>query len=132
MINNACDRPLFANSGTMPDVSGAIYDYFQKMLFEKITKSVVNSQNVEVTTPLYTLGLWQPMKVQMIAMKPEGQRKWKWFILHAAPALANALFPDDVINYLGVQYRVAEKFDWSLNGYVEYHIVDDYEGSGPR
>lgn len=131
MINNACDRPLNVNSGTVPDVSGAIYDYFQQLLFEKLKKLVVNFQNVEVATPIYTLGMWQPMKVQMVAMKPEGQRKWKWFVLHAAPALAAELAPDDCIRYLGTQYRVAERFDWTLYGYVEYHIVDDYEGSGP-
>lgn len=128
-IYNAKDVLLSQNSGTMPDVSDAILDWFQPMLFTTVTKTVVNFQVREVGTSINFLGVWQPMSAQKLTQKPEGQRAWLWFTVHAEPGLE--LVPDEIINYLGVNYRVEAKFDYRLNGYVEYHLVNDYVGSGP-
>ena len=128
-IVNAKDRPLSQSTGTMPDVSGALRNWFQPMTFTTIVKTVEGFQNVETPTNIDFRGVWQPTSAQAIAMKPEGQRKWKWFTVHAEPGLD--LDPDDVVTYLSTQYRVKEKTDYTLDGYIEYHLVEDFEGSGP-
>jgi len=129
-IYNANTRLLNANSGTLPDVSGALLDYFQPMTFEQITKTVgANYQVVETTTPIACYGLWQPMGAQRLAMMPIGQRKWNHFTLHTQLALP--LQPDDVIVYLGKQYRCLAQNDYSLYGYYYYEFNDDFSGSGP-
>lgn len=130
IIRNAANVPLnLQTQGTMPDVSGALFDWFQQITFTSVSKSVQNFQAVEVGTSFSFEGTWQPFTDRQLVMKPEGERKWKWFLLHSQPNVP--LIPDDVITYLGVQYRVKAMKDWSLNGYMEYHLIEDYTGAGP-
>lgn len=129
IISNGANRPLNANSGTLPDVSGAMLDYFQPMTFGVVSKSIVNFQVVEEMVEVTFQGVWQPFTERQLQMKPEGQRDLSWYWLHAEPGLI--LVPDQVVIYLGKQYRVMTSKDYRLYGYVEYHLVDDYTGSGP-
>ena len=129
IIGNAASIPLNANSGTVPNVNDAIIDWFQPMVFGVVTKTVVNFQLVETKTSINFAGVWQPLTDRQLMIKPEGERAWKWFWLHADPSLI--LEPDAVVTYLGVQYRVMAQKDYRLYGYVEYQLVEDYTGAGP-
>lgn len=129
MISNAKDTPLNANSGTVPNVSGAILNWFQPMTFTTTVQTIVGFQVVDTPTDISFFGVWQPFTAQQLAIKPQGERDWLWFTVHAQPGLI--LTPDQLITYLGVQYRVKEKLDYQLYGYIEYHLIDDYTGSGP-
>lgn len=126
---NAKDRPLKALSGTLPDVSGALFDYFQEITFRVVTKTVVNFQVVETATTVVFQGLWQPFSARQTQIKPEGQRKWQWSSCYSLINLS--LTPDDVIIYQGIQYRVMSVSDYSLHGYFQYELVQDYTGGGP-
>lgn len=128
-IGNAKDIKLNQNSGTMPDVSDALLDWFQKMTFTTVVKTIVDFQVVETPTDVDFIGVWQPFGPRQLQMLPEGERQWKWFTCHSQIQLP--LTPDQVITYLDTQYRVKDVLDYSLNGYYEYHLVEDYEGSGP-
>jgi hypothetical protein len=130
IIKNGKDMPLNQNSGTLPDVSGAMLDYFQPMVFAVVVKTVDNFQAVETKSSVNFQGVWQPLSARQLMLKPEGQRAWKWFQVHAEPALI--LQTDQLITYLGVQYRVMADKDYRLYGYVEYHLVEDFTGSGPQ
>lgn len=129
MITNGRDILLSQSTGTVPDMSDALLDWFQPMVFTKILKEVINFQNVETPTDVDFMGVWQPLSAQKLMMKPEGQRSWSWFQVHSSPSLQ--LNPDEVITYQGVQYRVMARYDYSLYAYLEYHLVMDYTGSGP-
>lgn len=109
----------------LPNVAGAMRSWFQPLVFTQVEKTVVNYKNVETVTSLNFLGVWQPFTAQQLEMKPEGQRMWKWFMLHAEPTLA--LIPDEIVYYQDVRYRVMEKNDYQRYGYIEYHLVEDYE-----
>jgi hypothetical protein len=124
MIRNASSIPLSANPGTLPDVSGALADWFQPLTFTQIVKTVVNYQAVETETSTTFMGVRQPFSAQQLLMRPEGQRKWKWETIHAYPDLT--LDVDDIITFSGVKYRVMQKSNWAEYGYVEYAIVEDY------
>lgn len=128
-IANAANLPLFFKAGTIPDVSGAMQDYFQKMTFELLTKTVVGFQSMEVPTIYDFQGNMQPFTERQLFLKPEGQRSWTWFWLFADPVLT--LKTDDVVLYKGIQTRVMARKDYILYGYVEYHLVQDWVGSGP-
>lgn len=128
-IANAKDTPLNVRTGTVPDVSGALKDYFQPMTFTKVQKSVAGFQNVEQPLPINFWGVIQPLSERQLVLKPEGERAWTWLMLHAEPSLT--LQVDDVLVYLGKQTRVAARKDFSLYGYVEYQLVQDWTGSGP-
>jgi len=128
-IANGANLPLFGKQGSVPDVSGALQDYFQNMVFTKLKKTVTGFQAVEGAVFINFRGVIQPFSSRQLMLKEEGQRAWTWFTLNADPSLT--LQVDDVVNYNDVQTRVMARRDYSLYGYVEYEIVQDWTGSGP-
>ncbi len=128
-ISNAANRPLFDKSGTIPDVSGGLQDYFQPMQFIPVAKTVAGFQALEIPDPINFQGTWQPFTERQLLLRPEGQRAWSWFTLHADPVLT--LQVDDVVLWNGKQTRVMGRTDYGLYGYVEYKLVQDYTGAGP-
>lgn len=129
-IPNGKNVPINVRTGTVPDVSGALKDWFQLMTFEPVGKIVQGFQVVETGTPIKFWGVIQPLTERQLVLKPEGQRAWTWFLLHADPVLT--LQVDDVVLYLGKQTRVMSRKDYANYGYVEYHIVQDWTGAGPQ
>ncbi len=73
-------------------------------------------------------GTWQPFTIEQLKIKPEGQRSWKWFMLHTTTDVV--LLTDDVIKKNGQSFVVMEKGNYDENGYVMYHIVDAYSLQG--
>lgn len=128
-ISNASSRLLTETSGTLPDVSGALLDYFQAMTFVRVGKVVDEFIVTETPTDIDFQGVIQPFGARQLAMKPEGQRAWKWWMLHAQPGIT--LEPDEVVSYQGTQYRVRSQNDYGLYGYVSYELTEDYSGAGP-
>lgn len=130
VIANAANQPLYKQQGTVPDVSGAMKDWFQPMIFEQVIKTTTGYQVAETAEPFYFQGTIQPFTDRQLMLKPEGQRAWTWYTLHADPVLT--LQVDEVVFYLGVQTRVMARRDYGIYGYVEYHLVQDWTGSGPE
>lgn len=128
-IANSANLPLFAKSGTVPDVSGALQDYYQAMVFTPVQKSVVGFQALETPKPINFRGIIQPFTKRELILKPEGERAWSWFTLHSDPVLT--LQVDDVVLWNGKQTRVMARQDFFLYGYVTYELVQDWTGSGP-
>ncbi len=129
MISNAKDTPLLANPGTLPNLQGALLNWFQPITFVKVQKTIVDSELVEAEQEYYFKGVKYPMKPQEVAMKPEGQRTWIWSTILALPDLV--LDPDEIIQIGEVRYRVIDKSDWKEYGYVQYGVVQDYQRSTP-
>lgn len=129
-IQNGKNSPLNTNTGTLPNVNGALLNWLQPMVFITVTKIVIGGEVVEIGTPINFRGVIQPLSARDLMIKPEGERAWTWLMLHADPSLA--LNNDDVVTYLGVQTRVMGKKDYSKYGYIEYQLVQDWTGSGPR
>lgn len=123
-IGNGKNTPLNQQTGTVPNVGGAMLDWFQPMTFTLIEKSTVGFQVVETTTPISFRGVIQPLEGRKLQLKPEGQRAWTWLWLHADPSLTLAV--DDVVIYLGVRTRVMGQKDWKIYGYVSYELVQDW------
>lgn len=128
-IMNASNTPLNQINGTVPDISGALRDYFQPMTFTLVTKTVSGFQVVEDAYPIELWGVIQPLNPRQLILKPEGQRAWSWYQLHAQTGVA--LKVDDCIEYQGRQYRVMAKTNYVLYGYDLYELVTDWTGAGP-
>lgn len=71
-------------------------------------------------------GVIQPLSPKNIALKPEGQRAWEWLQIHCLAGALNLTTNDQII-YLGLDYKVMAVNDYSLNNYIEYHIIRDYQ-----
>lgn len=128
-IANGKNTPLNVKTGTVPDVGGALTDWFQPMVFERVTKETVGFQVIETGVETAFRGVIQPFTNRDLQLKPEGQRAWSWFWLHAEPQLA--LNVDEVVTYLGVQTRVMARKDYTIYGYIVYELVQDWTGAGP-
>jgi hypothetical protein len=129
-IRNAGSIPLNQQPmGTVPDVSGALQDYYQSMVFMPVVKTVAGFVVSEVGSPINFRGNLQPLSERRLALKPEGERGWTWFMLHCDTALQ--LDIDDVVQWRGKATRVMGRKDFALYGYIYYELVQDWTGSGP-
>lgn len=108
----------------LPDVSEAVASFLQPMEFELVTKEQVDGYTQEKVCCVNTLATRQPFSPQALAIKPEGERAWRWETLHTLVSVI--MRPDDIVKFHGIPYRVKEKLDYSEYGYLEYHIVQDY------
>lgn len=113
------------NYGGVPNVGDTLLNYYQPMVFSKIVKTIDRFQVSEKVSSFKFMGVWQPFSFQQLNMKPIGQRDWKWFTCHSTPDLV--LIPDDKIKFQGTKYRVMAKGDYSLYGFIEYQLVEDYQ-----
>jgi hypothetical protein len=103
--------------------------WYQQVTFTRITKSLTNYDLTETETPISFMGLVAPASSEALEMRPEGQRSWRHQEVWASPTLV--LSTDDVIVYLGVRYRVVDKTDYSVYGYVNYVLCEDFTPGGP-
>lgn len=71
-------------------------------------------------------GTVQPLEPNKIMLKPEGQRSFEWLQIHCLDRNAN-LNTNDRIVYNSQKYKIMAKNDYSLNNYVEYHAIQDYQ-----
>ena len=109
---------------TQPQAGGVMSDWFIKLVMVRITKEQQDSQIVEKQTPFVQQGVVQPYRGKLLQIMREGERHWKWSTIHSTPALL--LDVDDLIVVNSVQYRVMTERDFSLFGYVKYHVIRDY------
>lgn len=124
-ILNAANTPINQNTGTIPNMSDALKNYFQQMMFVLIMKRTVNFQLEESKCKIHFRGVVQPLKARDLNLKPEGQRAWTWLMLHADPVLS--LKVDDIVEYNCVKTRVMARTDYKQYGYIYYELVQDWE-----
>ncbi len=124
MIQNAGNNSLAQSFNNLPNLSNPITKWFLPTNFIRITKSVVDFEVVEVETSETFQGVVQNLDSKQLQVKPEAQRAWGWKMIHALPSLI--LLNDDKIKYDGVKYRVMNIKGFKEYGYIEYHIVEDY------
>ncbi len=112
----------------MPQVGGAFAGWQQTITMMKITQSVTDGLVTDTSNPFVFQGTIQPLSPKMIALKPEGQRAWEWLQVHCMAGCAN-LDTNDRVSYNGKIYKVMGQNDYSLNGFIEYHLVADFAGT---
>lgn len=106
---------------SMPDVSDALWGLVDPIRFRQVSKEPVDYEVVETLgQPVWFDGNLQPIKWQELAVKPEGQRQWKWWTLWCVVELPLDYILEDS---LGKRYRVMAVRDWSVHGYYEYELA---------
>lgn len=125
---NARNIPLNQASSNLPDVSATVRSFLYPMTFEKLQNTLVNGYAQNVIIKTCTLGCIQPFTPQMLKVKPEGERNWKWYTIHALTDLV--LQNNDQIKINSVNYKIMERLDYYQYGYVEYHAIEFYVSNG--
>ena len=115
----------------MPQMRSTLLGWMKPLALVKITKTTVDFQTQNVETPLPAVGTWQPFTVEQLKIKPEGQRSWRWFMLHTTTDVV--LLTDDLVKKSGTAYVVMEKGNYDENGFILYQLVNafDRNGGGP-
>jgi hypothetical protein len=121
--------PLNQLSG-MPQMRAAFAGWFSRITLDVITQDVSAEGYVDSIEKKYTFqGTVQPLDPEKIKLKPEGQQSWEWLQIHCVvdsnPAFN--LKTNDRILFNCRKYKVMAKYDYSLNNYIEYHIIYDYQ-----
>lgn len=109
-----------------PNLASTLYGWEVPLTLEKVYQDVVEGDFTYTTKKINFKGVWQPLKDEALELKPEGQRSWTWIWIHAVAGTLNLETADKVI-FNKKKYKVMQKKDYSLNGFVEYHLVEDYE-----
>lgn len=102
---------------------------WMKSITLKVISQTIDAGIVSDTETDYTFqGTIQPLSPEQIQLKPEAQRSFQWLQIHCKTG-SQALNTNDRISYSGKKYKVMTKLDYSLNGFIEYHAVEDYEAA---
>ncbi len=113
----------------MPVIQDAFTGWTQSITLIKITQAVDNNGVlVNTQTPINFEGTIQPLMPQKMVVSAQGERFWSWLQIHTPYQLGKVVNDNDLISYSGKNYKVMLLNDYSINGYYEYHLVEDYQG----
>lgn len=116
---------LKALSG-MPQMAMTLTGWEVPLTLTKMIQSV-NDGFVSFTEQTFNfMGVWQPLKDEQLQFLPENQRSWEWIWIHAKASELNLQTADKVI-FNNKRYKVMAVKDYSLNSFIEYQLVRDYE-----
>lgn len=108
---------------TFPNVAEALADWDLSVQFAIVKKTPVDFEAEETNVDIITFRVvLEPIKPRELLVKPEGQRKWKWYTLWSGVELQ---IDDIVQDPRGAQYRVMAQSDWSQAGYFQYEITQE-------
>lgn len=107
---------------SFPDVSEALWGLTEPAQFRTVSRTPVDFEAVETqAAPQWFDAVLQPIDNQKLLIKPEGERRWKWFEMLTEKELN---LGDTVEAYDGKTYRVMAKSDWSQGGYFRYELTE--------
>ena len=111
----------------MPNMANTLNNWQVPITLQIVKQDIANGDLVITTKKINFQGVWQPLKMEDLIMKPEGQRDWSWYYLHTKTHLK--LNTADKVYFQNVRYKVMSVKNWGLNGYYEYELVADYSSS---
>ena len=91
-----------------------------------ITQTIVDGFVTNTSGSISFQGTIQPLSPNKLYLKPEGERNFEWLQIHCLDRSVN-LAPQDIITYNGRNYKIMAVNNYSLNNYVEYHAIQDYQ-----
>lgn len=110
----------------MPNVLEALDGWMMDFIVDLSKQEEIDGDYVYRSKLKKMQGVMQPLKMEEINLKPEGQRAWEWYQLHVQ-ANQVRIPVGKIVTFKNKKYKIMAMKDYSLNGYYEYHLVRDYE-----
>ena len=124
-FNKQKNLKAFSN---MPQMAETLTSWLLPLTLVRVTQSIIDGFAQFKEEEIKFQGVWQPLKDEQLQFLPENQRSWKWIWIHAKSGELNLETADKVI-FNDKRYKVTAVKDYSLNGFIEYQLVRDYEAS---
>lgn len=108
-----------------PEIFNEFSDWGSLTTFKVIKKTLQDGEVIESAPAEKSIDcIVYPAADRTIALKPEGQRRWKWMEMICEKNLKL----DSIIqlNSDKIQYRVWSSKDWSIAGFYVYSIAQAY------
>lgn len=112
------------SGGNLPNMSGTIVGWFQKITFGVVVRSQTDWDDQETVTNVSTMGVVQPYKPTDLEIQEAGTRSWGWQMIHCLPDLV--LENNQFIYYEGVKYKVMNHYPYDKYGYRQYVICEGF------
>ena len=113
----------------MPQMNTTLKGWEVPLTLQKIIQGIVDGDKTEIIKTYKFKGVWQPLRAEELQSIPDmGMRSWEWIWIHAEAGSLNLETGDKVI-FLKKRFKVMQVKDYSLNSFVEYMLVRDYEVS---
>lgn len=112
----------------MPNMSQTLTSWEVPLTLVRIIQDVEEGDLTYKDEKINFMGVFQPMSMEQLQLLPEGQRSWSHYWIHCKSGTLNLETADKII-FNNKMYKVIEKKDYSLNGYVEYHVITDYKNT---
>lgn len=126
MFNRVLNFNKSSLKSGMPQMDSTLNGWEVPITIVKVTQAVVDGDSVDTEEEVKFMGVWQPLRAEDLQSKPEGQRSWSWYWLHAK-SKDIVLETQDRIKFNGKRYKVMTVKDYSLNGFAEYELIRDFE-----
>lgn len=110
----------------MPKMDLAFNGWQSSFSLKVVTQTIVDGFVTDTIQNVSYTGTIQPLNPELVALKPEGQRSWEWLQIHVKTGQYN-LNVNDRILYNDIEYKIMAVKDYSINNYLEYHAVYDYQ-----
>lgn len=114
-----------------PQVGGTLNGWLSRVMIGIIRQSINNGLPVDIESKFGFVGMIQPLSPRKLELKPEGLRAFKWLQIYC-PAGQLELKEGDKFTYQGERFKLMADSDFRLNGYVEYHVIKDFEHAQPH
>lgn len=120
---------MVSQANSQPIMGAAMAGWQNALRFIKITQTIIDGIVKDSRSTVNFQGVVQPLEPRKLYLKPEGQRSWTWLQVHAAvgPGLKIELSPNDRVDWSGDVFKVMNEYNYSQNGYIEYHLVKDFQ-----
>ena len=114
-----------ANLTNMPNMANTLSGWEAPLSLIKVTQSIIDGDAVFNEQITNFMGVIQPLRSEDLAMKPEGQRSWKYYWIHTN---SNLPFQTaDKIIFKDKRYKITDIKDYGLNGFRELEVILDYQ-----
>ncbi len=120
---------IVAAQTTLPSMRGTVLGWFKPMIVGIVTETIAaggvrDGQSVSTVREMRTSGVIIADEEE-IDIKAEGQRSWARSFLYVLPQLDVAT--DTRLKIAGKFYRVTKKKNFTVNGYIRYVVLEDYD-----